>query len=236
MTSALATALKSGAGDLSTAQAIDAAWGLAILGDKEGTSALLAAAASAIQKDPTSVDVYHLGALYNAAVISGSKIPDQVKAYSLKMYNLGGESMALKRSAASSAFVKDLSESVAKALGARYRPEVVKAVKGFASTTSEGVSVDIAASVEGVKFAVEPVFPGYLSATHSGVLLGPAAARSALLEAAGFKVVPVPHTEFAAAGSDAKARATYVLNAIKAAGGKVDKLQASLAEPFNAYA
>lgn len=221
VTSAIAATLKSGAGDLSTAQAIDAAWGLSILGDKEGTAALLIAASSAVQKDPTSVDVYHLGALYNAAVISGSKIPDQVKSYSLKMYNLGGESMALKRSATASAFVKDLSESVAKALGAKYRPEVTKAVKGYSSATAEGVTVDIAASVAGVKFAVEPVFPGYLSATHAGVVLGPASARAALLEAAGYQVVSIPHTDFAAAGSDDKAKVTYVLNVIKAAGGKV---------------
>jgi hypothetical protein len=47
-------------------------------------------------------------------------------------------------------------------------------------------------------------------------LLGPASARSGLLEAAGFKVIQVPFVEFASL-KDAKAKAAYVLTAVKAA-------------------
>lgn len=47
-------------------------------------------------------------------------------------------------------------------------------------------------------------------------LLGPAVARAALLESAGYKVVSVPQTEWAAL-KDANAKAAYVLNAVKAA-------------------
>lgn len=68
-------------------------------------------------------------------------------------------------------------------------------------------------------------------------LLGPAVARSGLLEAAGFKVVQVPFIEFASL-KDSKAKAEYILAAVKAAvpGAKVDALSKKLAEPFNAYA
>jgi hypothetical protein len=77
----IGSALKAGAADLTPSHAIDAAWGLAVLGsaDKDAMSALFAVASAAIQKDPTSVDVYQLGALYNAAVLSPqAKLPEQV--------------------------------------------------------------------------------------------------------------------------------------------------------------
>jgi hypothetical protein len=78
---ALGAALKAGAAALTPSHAIDAAWGLALLSgsDKEAVSALFAVAAAAVQKDPTSVDVYQLGALYNAAVlVPQAKLPEQV--------------------------------------------------------------------------------------------------------------------------------------------------------------
>ena len=78
----LGAALKAGAADLSPSHAIDAAWGLALLGgaEKEAVSALFAVATAAVQKDPTSVDVYQLGALYNAAVlVPGAKLPEPVR-------------------------------------------------------------------------------------------------------------------------------------------------------------
>ena len=68
-------------------------------------------------------------------------------------------------------------------------------------------------------------------------LLGPASARAGLLEAAGFKVVQVPFIEFASL-KDTKAKAAYILAAVKAAvpGAKVEALQKKLSEPFDAYA
>lgn len=43
----------------------------------------------------------------------------QVQAFAAKMYNLGGESMLLKRSSAGAAFKDDLAAAVARAFGAR---------------------------------------------------------------------------------------------------------------------
>lgn len=151
------------------------------------------------------------------------------------MYNLGGESITLKRSSAGSAFVQDLGEAVAVAFGARYRPEISKAVQSYARTTPEGLAVDIAVDYESSKIAIEPVYPGYASATHPSVLLGPAAARAGLLEAAGFKVVQVPFVEFASLKTT-KAKAEFILSAVKTTGARVDALQKKLAEPFDAYA
>ena len=77
----LGSALKAGAADMTPSHAIDAAWGLAVLGsaDKDVISALFAVASAAIQKDPTGVDVYQLGALYNASVlVPQAKLPEQV--------------------------------------------------------------------------------------------------------------------------------------------------------------
>lgn len=75
----LAAALKAGAAELSVSHAIDAAWGLSVLGgDKDAVAALLGVGAAAVQKDPASVDVYAVGAMYNAAVITGAKLPEQV--------------------------------------------------------------------------------------------------------------------------------------------------------------
>ncbi len=52
----------------------------------------------------------------------------------------------------------------------RYRPEVAKAVKGYATSTSDGIALDIGVTAEGSKIAVEPVYPGYASATHPNVV------------------------------------------------------------------
>jgi len=233
-------ALKAGASELSTSNAIDAAWGLSLVGsgEKDAISALFSSVAAAVQKDPASVDVYEMGALYNASVlVPGAKLPEQVQAFALKMYNLGGKSISLKWSSAGSAFVHDLGEAVAVAFGARYRPEIAKAVKSYARTTPEGIDIDIAVEVDGTKVAIEPVYPGYASATHPNVLLGPAAARAGLLGAAGYKVVQVPFFEFASL-SDTKAKAAHILSTIKSSvpAVKVDALQKKLSEPFDPYA
>ena len=88
------------------------------------------------------------------------------------MYNLGGESKTLKRSSAGSAFVQDLGEAVATAFGARYRPEIAKAVKSYARSTADGLSIDIAVDLDSSKIAIEPIYPGYASATHPSVVSG----------------------------------------------------------------
>jgi hypothetical protein len=75
-------ALKAGASELSTSNAIDAAWGLSLVGsgEKDAISALFSSVAAAVQKDPASVDVYEMGALYNASVlVPGAKLPEQVR-------------------------------------------------------------------------------------------------------------------------------------------------------------
>ncbi|KAG1655038.1 hypothetical protein FOA52_008789 [Chlamydomonas sp. UWO 241] len=235
--SALSGTLAKGASELSPAHAIDAAWGLGVLGvnDAAATKALLDVAASAIAANPNAVHVYQAGALHNAAVMLGGKLPEQVSAFALKMYSLGGAAMAVKTSAAGTAFKADLAAATAYAFGARYRPEIAAAVKGFAVTTPEGISVCIALESGGAKVAVEAVHPCNTSATHPGVALGPAVARAKLLEAAGYKVVPVSMTEWAAQGDD-KTKAAAVLKAAKAAGVNVSAAEAALAKPFDAYA
>mmetsp|Transcript_36959 Transcript_36959/g.82171 ORF Transcript_36959/g.82171 Transcript_36959/m.82171 type:complete len:560 (+) Transcript_36959:61-1740(+) len=238
----VASVLKAGAAELSPAHAIDAAWGLAVSGaaEKDAVSALFGVAAAAVEAAPGSVDVYQLGALYNAAVlVPEAKLPPQVLAFANKLYNLGSEHMAVKRSSGLQSFKNDLADSVARALGARYRPEVAAAVKGFSKTTADGVVVDIAVDLDGTKVAIEAVGAHYLSATHPSVVLGPVIARKKLLEAAGYKVVDISVVDWSAA-QDAKAKAATVLKAIKTAApstaSKVDALQKKLDEPFDAFA
>ena len=52
----------------------------------------------------------------------------------------------------------------------RYRPEITKAAASYATTTPEGLYLDIALTHDGVKLAVEPVNPHYTSATHPSVV------------------------------------------------------------------
>lgn len=54
----------------------------------------------------------------------------------------------------------------------RYRPEITKAAASYATTTPEGLYLDIALTHDGVKLAVEPVNPHYTSATHPSVVSG----------------------------------------------------------------
>lgn len=240
---ALGAALKAGAAELAPSHAIDAAWGLAVSGgaDAQAVSALFSAIAAAVDKAPESFDVYQLGALYTAAaLVPEAKLPEQVLSFSRKMYHLGAEAIRSKRPAAVQAFRDDVAEAAARASGARYRPEITAAVKGFAKATSDGIAVDIAVDLDAsTKLAIEPVGPHCLS-EGSGALLGPALARARLLESRGLKVVNVPISEWAALGGDAKAKAAYLLKAVKAqvpgAASKVDALQRKLEEPFDAFA
>eukprot|EP00798_Chlamydomonas_sp_ICE-L_P021340 gene21340-28275_t len=228
------------ASDLTTSHAIDAAWGLAVGGsaDQAAISALFASIGAAVDKAPESVDVYQLGALYNAAaMVPGVKLPSKVMDFSKKMYALGAEAIKVKRTSAVQSFRADMAEAAAYASGARYRPEVTAAVAGFAKTT-DGIAVDISMELDAnTKIAIEAVGPMCLSA--SGSLLGPAIARAKLLETKGYKVVSVPISEWSGLG-DSKAKAAYLLKAIKAAApgasSKVSALETKLNQPFDAYA
>eukprot|EP00955_Chlamydomonas_euryale_P072334 361367-Chlamydomonas_euryale.AAC.2 len=236
--SALAGALKAGAASLTPAHAIDAAWGLGVLGcsDAAAGQALLDRGCAALAADPAGLDAYSAGSLYNAAaMIPGTKLPDQVAGYAAKMYALGAAAAGIKTGSAGAAFEADLAAATARAFGARYRPEVAAAVRGFATTTPEGLAVGIALDASGTKVAVEPLHASAASATHPGVALGPAAARAKLLEAAGYKVAMVSAAEWSGLGDD-KTKAAAVLKAAKAAGINVGVYEKKLAEPFNAYA
>eukprot|EP00798_Chlamydomonas_sp_ICE-L_P028377 gene28377-31511_t len=255
---AVAASLKASAADLAPSHAIDAAWGLAVAGnaDQAAVSALFDAVGAAVDKAPESFDVYQLGALYNAAMlVPGAKLPAKVlnfseKIYALgaesikvldfseKMYALGAEAIKVKRTGAVQGFRADLAQAAARASGARYQPEIVAAVAGFAKTTPEGILVDISMELDpSTKVAIEAVGPACLSA--SGALLGPAVARAKLLEAKGYKVVSVPISAWAGL-TDSKAKAAFLLKAIKAAvpaaSSKVGAMEAKLNAPFDAYA
>lgn len=235
----LAAALKTHSGDLTPAHAVDAAWGLGVLGgDKAAATSLFAAASAAIEAAPDSLDPYQLASLYEAAAAAGAPLSEQVSSYAAKMHALVEEGAKGKRSAGLAAFKDDLAQATARAMGARYRPEVAEKVKSFAVTTPAGVHIDIVVDVDPkTKIAIEAVGPHYLSS--AGTPLGPALSRAKLIESQGYKVVLVPFNEWAALqtpADKAKALLTKVKASVPAAAGKVDALQKKLAEPFDPYA
>jgi len=230
--------VKAGAGELSTAQQIQTAWGMATLGaaDKEALGALLAAAAAAVAKAPEAVSIADVALLAEAALMSadkgGPKVPEQVLTYALHVHALARDGAALRRSKPAADFRADVAAATATALGARYKPDVAKMVAAFGKTTADGLAVELGAEVDkDVKVAVECL--------ESGAPAGAAAARARLLEARGYKVVTVRQGEWAGL-ADAKAKAGFLLNAIKAAApaaaGKVAALAKELEKPFDVYA
>lgn len=135
-------------------------------------------------------------------------------------------------------FREAVAKASAVAFGARYRPEVTKAVAAFPAVTPAGVYIDIAVTLDnGTKIAVEPVCVKDLSA--SGALMGAALARAGLVAAQGYKPVLVPYPEWAAVEGE-QAKASYLLAKIKAAvpaaASKANELQRKLDQPFDAYA
>lgn len=239
---ALASALKASAGDLSAAQAVQAAWGLGLIGaaDKEAVSALFAVAAAAIEKAPESISPALLAQLHEAAVLAPeAKLPAAVAEFAGKAFGLAVDATRLKRTSAEAAFVADVTEATARAMGARYRPEIADLAKSFAKTAADGSGLDIAVDIEGGKLLVEPLPAAVLSTSTPVQPLGAAQAYAKVREAQGYKVAFVPVSEWQTL-EDAKAKATFVLSAVKKAvpglSSRVDSLQKKLEEPFNPYA
>lgn len=237
----LAGALKAGAGELTPSHAAQGAWGLALLGgDKDAVSSLLSVAARAIDKDPASLDVHVLAAIHTAAVLSGGGgLSPAVSAYVQKVYGLAQDHAKTKRAGAGSAFRAELAQAVARAGGARYRPEITSAVSGFSRTAPDGSTVELALDLDNLKVAILAADATDLTSNAPHVALGPLLARGRVLETQGFKPVVIPSTEFAGLKDD-KAKAAFVLSALKSAvpsaASKVATLSKKLDEPFDAYA
>ncbi|GBF92217.1 hypothetical protein Rsub_05299 [Raphidocelis subcapitata] len=239
-------AIKAGAGELSTEQAIHAAWGLALLGgDKDAFAALLSAAGAAVAAAPDCVSVQALAALCEAQTLAidrlgtqAPKLPDQVYAYAQGMYGLAADAAKARRPAAAAAFRSALATAAARAAGARYKPEIAAAVAALPRKTSDGLPVEMGLDLDkDLKVAILPLDAGSVSTTSPPHHLGAAEAAKRLLEARGYKVAPVLQSAFDAAKDDA-GRAAVVLAAIKAAapGSKVTALERQLSAPFDPYA
>lgn len=234
-------AVKGSLGDLTTEQAIELAWGLGVLGqgDKATTSALFGQIAKAVDAAPDAIDVAALARLHEAsALVGGGQLPDRAAGYARSVYGLVQEHAKQRRPKAQADFVADVAEHVARALGARYKPEIEKAVAGLSRKTPDGVYIDIAADLDkDIKVAVEPLGPSDLT-SNTQQPLGTVTARGKVLEAAGYKLVAVPHPEWAGL-KDTKAKAQYILSAIRAAvpsaSSKVNALAKKLEEPFDPY-
>jgi len=238
---ALASALKGAAAELTPGHAVDAAWALGVLGagDKDSVGALLGVAAAAVDAAPDCLDPYQAAALFEAAALTPeAKVPEQVVAFAGRMHALVEEGGRAKASGALACFREDVANAAARAMGARYRPEVAKAVAGFPVTTPAGVHIDIGVAVDaGTKVAIEAVGAHYLSS--AGTPLGPALSRAGLLASQGYKPVLIPFSEWAGLAGE-KAKAAYLLTKVKAAvpsaSSKLSDLQRKLDEPFDAYA
>ncbi|KIY94756.1 hypothetical protein MNEG_13206 [Monoraphidium neglectum] len=144
-------AIKAGAAELSTEQAIHAAWGLALLGsaDKDALSALLTAAGGAIAAAPDSVSVQAAAALCEAQTLildrlgaQGPKVSDQVYAYTQGLYTLVADAAKARRPAAAAAFRAAVATAAARAGGARYKPEIAAAVAALPRKTPDGLPVE----------------------------------------------------------------------------------------------
>lgn len=108
----------------------------------------------------------------------------------------------------------------------------------FGKSLPNGLSVDIGVEVDkDTRLAIEAATPADL--TSSGGAKGAMVARKRLLEGAGYKVLPVPHAEWAALPGS-KEKCAWLLNAVKAAvpamASRVATLQKKLEEPFDPYA
>ncbi|GFH16104.1 uncharacterized protein HaLaN_12463, partial [Haematococcus lacustris] len=215
---ALGSVLKAGAGQLTPAHAVDAAWGLGLVGgaDKAAVDSLFGVVAKALAASADCLDPYQLASLFEASALTpGAKLPDAVSAFAAKGHALVEEGGKAKSSATLAAFKAQVADATARALGARYRPEVAAAVASFPQAAADGVMVDIGVSLDAnTKLAIEAVGPHYLSSAATP--LGPALSRAKLLESRGFLPVHITFAEFAGAQDD-KAKAKLVLAKIKAA-------------------
>jgi hypothetical protein len=232
---AAAASLKAGAASLSTEHAIQAAWALALTGEgKDALTALYSAISAVVDKTPEDADVYALATLSEALCMAPSDaVKPSVATYVHKVYELVTDAQEEKQSKEMAAFKADVATATAYALGARYRPDIAKAVDALPVKAGH-VAVDISADMGGTKVAVVAVGPHYLSS--SAAPLGPALAIQKVLESKKYKVVLVPMTAWAPL-TDIKSKAKYILTAMKGAApaNKVAELMKAVDAPFDAY-
>lgn len=238
-------AVKAGVAALSPEQQVYAAWSFALLGsaDKALFSALFSSLSATISAAPDSLSVEALACLAEAALILAGKgagapaLPDQVLCYAKSMHGVVADAAKARAGEAGASFRAGVAAATARALGARYKPEVAAAVACLAKTTADGLKVEI--GLDDLKVAVLPVDASGLSSSRPRVVLGPVAAQMELLRAAGYAPAVVPAPEFNAL-PDATAQAKFVLSAIKAAApgasSQLNALQKKLDAPFDPYA
>ncbi|GIL48063.1 hypothetical protein Vafri_4762 [Volvox africanus] len=228
---ALADKAKAGTADLSANQAVQGGWGLALLGDREGATALLGAAAAAVQKDPTALSPSALALLYSGSVAAGvSGLPSQVADFAAKGFGLSVEHGRHVRGSAAATFHKEIAEAVAYASGARHRPDLAAKIVSYAVPAPDGSTLDVVVPLESnTKLAVIGVESELLST--AGGVLGGSLAAARVREAQGYKVALVSQASWPA-GAPLKTRAQAVLAAIKASvpslSSTVDKLAKGL--------
>lgn len=211
-----AAAVGAGAAQLSPSQAIQAAWALASLGaDKEAAAPLLAAAAKQVAAAPDALQPADIAALYEAATISGAAVPPQVLAYCRTIYGVVAEHKQLRQPSDVQAFVASLKEATAKALGARYKPTIVRTVTGFAQSAPGGIPLQLCINLDAGTQVVLEAVPSS-ETTSAGAPSGSALARQKVLQAAGYKVALVSQPSWAALADD-KAQAAAVAKALDAA-------------------
>ncbi|MEW5305798.1 MAG: hypothetical protein WDW36_008316 [Sanguina aurantia] len=239
---ALGAALKAGSAELTPSHAAQAAWGLSLLGgDKDVIAGLFSAVASAVEKAPDSLDVEVVALLHTAAAVSDVKLqPEAVAAYAKKVYSLSVDHTAHKLPAAAVAFRADLAEAVARALGARYRPEVAAAQKTYGRTAPDGSAVPLVMDLDkDMKVALLAADASDLSSTAPYAPLGPLLARARVLDGQGYHSVIVSSEDWALLKTP-KAKAAYILTSVKSgvpsASAKVAALSKKLEEPFDAFA
>lgn len=233
--------IKGAVDSFSTSQQIQAAWGLAVAesGDAATFAALFKAIGAAVDKAPDAISLDDLASLYEAsAIVKDAKLEPKVAAYAQHVYELVLSYKAAQRSSSALQFKDDVAETVAVALGNRYRPEITKFLSSVQKVI-EGVPVDIAADVGGNKIVVVPVEASQLTSSSPVQPLGSVIALAKVLDSKGYKLVPVLQPEYAAL-TDTKSKVTYVLNAIKkavpGASSKVTELQKAAEQPFDPLA
>jgi uncharacterized protein YihD (DUF1040 family) len=236
-----AAGIKGAAGQMTAEQQIYAAWSLALLGggDKDTFGALFSALGAQLASAPDSVTVQQLALLAEATVMAGdkAKLPDQVANYTLAMHGVASEATKERSGAAGKDFRSAVATATARAMGARYKPEIAAAVKGLPKKTADGLAIDFA--IDNLKVAVVPVDASSLSSSKPHVPLGPVVAAGQVLAAKGYAPAYVLAPEFNAQPDDT-ARAKFVLAAIKSAAPgasrDINALEKKLNEPFDPYA
>lgn len=231
-----AAAVKASAADLSPEQMVHTAWAFAVLGAKDAAlhKALHEGACKAVDASPDALSMDVLAALYESSCMAGADAPlsPKVAAYVSSMYTLASATTAHLSTAEVKAASEDLATSVAAALGNKYRPDITAAAKSYAATAASlSVPLAVPLDVASTKICFE--------ICQDGANSGAKVARSAVLAAKGYKSVFVPLADLSAL-PDAKAKATYVLNKMKAdvpaTAGKAAELLKDLEKPFNLYA